>query len=69
MEQEGDFGAANQLIDLVPDGGGCPVTSYNRQEYVQHYTHHLLTRSIAPQFNAFHLGFSKVDHLGFFGCC
>ena len=60
VEQEGDFGAANRIIDLVPDGGNCPVTSYNRREYVELYTKHLLTTSVAPQFNAFQAGFRKV---------
>ncbi|KAK9795199.1 hypothetical protein WJX73_005563 [Symbiochloris irregularis] len=60
VEQEGEFGAANHLIDLVPDGGNCPVTSYNAREYADKYAQHLLSTSIAPQFNAFREGFRKL---------
>lgn len=64
VEQQGEFGAANTMIDLVPDGGNCPVTTYNAREYADKYAQHLLSTSVAPQFRAFREGFRKVSSCG-----
>ena len=45
---------------LVNDGANVPVTGENRDQYVEAYTHWTLTHSIAPQFNAFIEGFTRV---------
>eukprot|EP01025_Chloroclados_australasicus_P013961 TRINITY_DN16532_c0_g1_i7.p1 TRINITY_DN16532_c0_g1~~TRINITY_DN16532_c0_g1_i7.p1 ORF type:complete len:1416 (+),score=180.93 TRINITY_DN16532_c0_g1_i7:478-4248(+) len=49
--------------ELKPGGANIPVTSENRQEYVDLYTQFLLTDSIKPHFVAFSVGFKKVCDL------
>lgn len=46
--------------DLIPNGSCVPVTSENREQYVELYTNFLLEESIASQFNAFSAGFHQV---------
>lgn len=60
MEQEGDFGEANVVTDLMKDGGEVAVTAENRQAYVDAYVQHLLCKSVKRQSQAFCRGFKKV---------
>jgi hypothetical protein len=60
VEQEGDFGDANVVTDLVKDGGEVAVTNENRQQYVDAYVQHLLCKSVERQSKAFSKGFKKV---------
>lgn len=46
--------------ELVPGGSSIPVTSANRQQYVDVYCEWLLTKSIEQQFRAFFQGFHQV---------
>lgn len=67
---ETTFGAVFQLsyeaygavrtVDLVPGGGQVAVTAANRREYVRLYVQHTLVTSVAPQYEAFARGFTKV---------
>jgi len=49
-----------ETVDLVKDGGMRPVTSTNRQDYIELYTRWYLETSIERQFRAFHRGFSRL---------
>lgn len=53
------YGKVKQY-DLIPNGSCVPVTSENREQYVELYTNFLLEESIASQFNAFSAGFHQV---------
>ena len=64
-----DFGAGARTVELCEGGSSKPVTADNRGEYVEAYTQHLLTASVAPQFNAFKRGFDKVSPCLAWGAC
>ena len=53
------FGEA-QSVDLKPDGANIPVTSANRQEYVNLYCDYVLNKSVEKKFRAFEKGFKMV---------
>ena len=55
-----EYYGAVQLIDLVPNGGDEPVTSANKERYVELYVDYMLNASIASQFDAFKRGFDMV---------
>ncbi|XP_071955318.1 probable E3 ubiquitin-protein ligase HECTD2 [Antedon mediterranea] len=44
-------------VDLIPNGSQVPVTSKNRQIYVDCYVQYFLTTSVSKQFEAFSHGF------------
>jgi hypothetical protein len=48
------------VVPLIPNGEATPVTSQNRQQFVDQYVDWYLNRSIAEQFNAFRDGFWSV---------
>ena len=58
VEHELDF--CTQTHDLVPNGADVPVTSANRQDFVDKYVQFLLTERAAQQFDAFKRGFKRV---------
>lgn len=45
---------------MAPGGAELPVTNENLKEYVELYVDWLLTKSVAPHFDAFRKGFLKV---------
>eukprot|EP01026_Neomeris_dumetosa_P019794 TRINITY_DN179_c0_g2_i1.p1 TRINITY_DN179_c0_g2~~TRINITY_DN179_c0_g2_i1.p1 ORF type:complete len:402 (-),score=49.50 TRINITY_DN179_c0_g2_i1:226-1260(-) len=50
--------------ELKPGGADIPVTSENREEYVQAYVQFVLSDSVSQQFESFSNGFKKVCDLG-----
>ncbi len=56
---EDSYGQQETVI-LKDNGDSIPVTKQNRQEYVELYCQHVLTKSIASKYAAFHMGFTKV---------
>lgn len=46
--------------DLVLDADSIPVTGANRRVFVEKYVQFLLVERVAPQFEAFERGFSRV---------
>lgn len=55
-----DVWGAIETYPLKPKGEEIPVTRENKQEYVQLYTEHFLTKHIERQFKAFATGFQRV---------
>jgi hypothetical protein len=51
---------ALETVELLPGGADIPVTVENRGQYVERYMDHLLTGSIAKQFDAFKAGFLRM---------
>lgn len=62
--EEDHFGEV-QTHDLKPGGSSIPVTSSNRQEYVDLYTHWVLQESVQTQFTAFSEGFFQASRMQF----
>ena len=60
FEVEYEYFGAVRRVELKPGGSNINVTTANRTEYVQLYTHWLLDVSIEKQFNAFSIGFHQV---------
>lgn len=56
------YGAVHS-VELCPGGANMPVTSANRQQYVELYVKYLLDTSIRMQFEAFARGFHKVRYI------
>ncbi|XP_047486162.1 probable E3 ubiquitin-protein ligase HERC4 isoform X1 [Penaeus chinensis] len=55
-----DFFGETKSIPLKPDGENIPVTSQNKQEYVDLLVDYKLNKSIESQYKAFHDGFYRV---------
>ncbi|KAG7177409.1 E3 ubiquitin-protein ligase HERC4-like [Homarus americanus] len=55
-----DFFGKTETIPLKPDGENIPVTSQNKQEYVDLLVDYKLNKSIETQYKAFHDGFYRV---------
>uniref|UniRef100_K3X4R1 HECT-type E3 ubiquitin transferase n=1 Tax=Globisporangium ultimum (strain ATCC 200006 / CBS 805.95 / DAOM BR144) TaxID=431595 RepID=K3X4R1_GLOUD len=49
-----------KTVELKPGGSSIPVTNANREEYVALYVDHILNKSAARQYEAFHRGFHLV---------
>jgi len=54
-----DFGL-KRTFELTPGGADIPVTSANRQEYVDMFVHWYLVDSVASQYREFAHGFARV---------
>ncbi|XP_045600512.2 LOW QUALITY PROTEIN: probable E3 ubiquitin-protein ligase HERC4 [Procambarus clarkii] len=55
-----DFFGETKSIPLKPDGENIPVTSQNKQEYVDLLVDYKLNKGIEAQYKAFHEGFYRV---------
>lgn len=62
LDFEIEYSRFGEIIkrELIPHGGGIPVTKSNRQEYVSRYVDWVLNKSGERQFKSFKDGFMKV---------
>lgn len=55
-----DFYGSSQTYDLLPEAAEIPVTTENRELFVDLYVKYLLEDSVKEQFEAFKKGFDDV---------